>query len=218
MKIMFNHRYGLHDATVQGTKTKTRRIIPKKKIEAYYKSRDNVSYVCLPTCQPIYSETLEQAMMRQCPYEVGQVLPIAECYAEIYNRLLLHGKTNDALAFRSELGAEPELQAGWQNKMFVREELMPRAIRIDAIRFQMLQEISEEDCLAEGIVDEGEVRGEYRYGFYTGSTFGARGNRTTSVWYNNPRKAYAALIDKIGKRGDWDSNPYVYALTYTRIR
>lgn len=149
---MFNHRYGLHDATVQGTKTQTRRIIPKTKIEAYYKSRDNVSYVCLPTCQPIYSETLEQAMMRQCPYEVGQVLPIAECYAKIYNRLLLHGKTNDALAFRSELGAEPELQAGWQNKMFVREELMPRAIRIDTIRFQMLQDISEEDCLAEGIV------------------------------------------------------------------
>lgn len=182
MKIMFNHRYGLHDATIQGVKTQTRRVIPQKWIDDYEDWYTDISTIALPSCSRI--ETLAESLMRKCPYHVGQVLPIAECYSDIYCRLLLTGRKDEALSFRARLGPEPELQAAWHNKMFVREELMPTAIRIDKIRLQRIQEISDEDCLAEGIADERDIRKVYCYGFYTGSTFGKSGNRTTSVWYD----------------------------------
>lgn len=203
MKIMFNHSYGLHDATIQGTKTQTMRFVPQKWIDDYDKWYADIFNVSVPPGSRI--ATLEEQIMRLYQYHVGQVLPIAECYSDIYNRMVFTGRTDEAFAFRAKLGAEPELQVAWRNKTFVREELMPTAIRIDFIRFQSLQDISDEDCLAEGIVDEGDIRGHYRYGFYTGLTFEAKGIRTTSGWYKSQHEAYAGLIDKIGKCGDWNT-------------
>ena len=41
--------------------------------------------------------------------------------------------------------------AGYTNKMFVKSDLMPHHIKITNIRMEQLQDISEEDCLKEGI-------------------------------------------------------------------
>mgnify|MGYP003319932644 CR=1 FL=1 len=41
--------------------------------------------------------------------------------------------------------------ASWFNKMFVRADLMPRRIKITHIRVERLQDISDADCLKEGV-------------------------------------------------------------------
>ena len=46
--------------------------------------------------------------------------------------------------------------AGYRNKMFVKAEYMPYSIRIININVERLQDISDEDCLREGIVQDGE--------------------------------------------------------------
>ena len=43
-------------------------------------------------------------------------------------------------------------QKGWNNKMFVASNLMPHQICITKVRIEKLQDISDEDCLAEGII------------------------------------------------------------------
>ena len=72
-------------------------------------------------------------------YKVGEVVAVAQKYKDI------------ALDVPVELAAELIKQPGWNNKMFVRADLMPHHIRITNIRVERLRDISEEDCLKEGI-------------------------------------------------------------------
>lgn len=101
--------------------------------------------------------------------------------------------------------------AGWGNKMFVRAELMPHRIRITDVRVERLQDISDDDCLKEGI--EKMVTGceYYQYSFY---------DHFKSLWHNHmtPREAFARLIDKVSGKGTWGSNPYVFVYDFELIK
>lgn len=57
--------------------------------------------------------------------------------------------------------------AGWTNKMFVRANLMKRHIRITDVKVERLRDISEEDCLKEGIIfiESASIMGEDAYFF-----------------------------------------------------
>lgn len=85
---------------------------------------------------------------------------------------------------------------------------MPHAIRITNIRIERLQDISEEDCLKEGILRGYDV-----------------GSDSTTYWYHGlanssfrtPQEAYASLIDRISGKGTWESNPYVFVYDFDLI-
>lgn len=70
-------------------------------------------------------------------YKVGEIVAVAQSYCDFYD------DTNDPRIFPSG--------AGWTNKMFVRADLMPHRIRITNVRIERLQDISDEDCIKEGI-------------------------------------------------------------------
>jgi hypothetical protein len=82
---------------------------------------------------------------------------------------------------------------------------MPRwASRINLlvtdVRVQRLQEISEEDAKAEGVMPSPG-----------GMWSAADGQAGTS-----PQAAFAILWQSINGPGAWDANPWVYALTFER--
>ena len=87
--------------------------------------------------------------------------------------------------------------------MFVRADLMPHRIRITDIKVERLQEISDEDCLSEGL-----VKGLVTYGYRSSGVMEA---------YSTPRNAFAALIDKISGAGTWERNPWVFAYTFMLV-
>ena len=169
-KIMFNDKYGLTKAVLEGRKTMTRRIVKGE----------------IPIGK--WAETEKYA-----PYKVGEVVAIAQAYSDIYNdayHIGLYGRT-----------------AGWTNKMFVKAELMPHHIKITNIRVERLQEISDDDCLREGIqVLKGGFRNQYAYTF--------KGDK---VWFKTPRKAFAALIDRVSCKGTWDSNSLVWVYGFELV-
>ena len=84
----------------------------------------------------------------------------------------------------------------------------PNAITITDIRFERLQDISDEDCLAEGI-EKMIVGCEY----YCYSFLSPNPNK---IWedFKSPRQAFAALIDKVNGKGTWESNPYVWVYDF----
>lgn len=88
--------------------------------------------------------------------------------------------------------------AGWGNKMFVKSELMPHHIEIVSIIAERLQDISEIDCMREGITRSGLGK------FIPGG-------------YDTPREAFAALIDKTCGKGTCERNPWVFAYTFNII-
>lgn len=73
-----------------------------------------------------------------------------------------------------------------------------------------LQDISDEDCLKEGIYEDS---GDDKYPpsiFYE-----FEGNEDDG--FDTPREAFAALIDKVSGKGTWESNPYVFVYEFKLI-
>lgn len=103
--------------------------------------------------------------------------------------------------------------------MLTKAELMPHQIRITGIKCERLQDISDEDCIKEGIfVNEYVGNGKkcHHYGFdgFFDETAGwfARG------WYNTPREAFATLIDKVYGRRTWGLNPWVVVYEFELVK
>lgn len=181
-KIMFNDKFVLTQAVLEGRKTITRRSIPKKlleSIELYAHGNE---------------EELRHRLRANSSYQVGEVVAISQAYKDIYNdayHIGLYGRT-----------------AGWTNKMFVKAELMPHHIKITNIRAERLQDISDEDCLREGLIYS--PVGVNHYGFYS--------QKDNCVYYfYTPREAFAALIDKVSGKGTWESNPLVWVYEFELV-
>ena len=111
-------------------------------------------------------------------------------------------------------GLGPSVTPGWNNKMFVRADLMPHRIRITDIKVERLQNISHEDCLKEGIttITEGKKKVGNGFGWDTIADTLERDTFFTA------KAAFAALADKIGGKGTWERNPWVFAYEFKLIK
>ena len=105
---------------------------------------------------------------------------------------------------------------GWTNKMFVRADLLPHQIRITNVRVERLQDISDEDCIAEGIYKDTNT--SYFNGYAFDILKDHYGQILASTWYDSPRDAYVALIDKISGKGTWESNPFVFVYDFELVK
>ena len=185
-KIMFNDKYGLTQAVLEGRKTQTRRTFLK------------------PGEDPLlHGITPEYLISVRSRYSLGETIAIAQKYEdlrkddEFYRLCGKNGMPLECIKY----------EKGCHNKMFVRADLMPHHIRITNIRVERLQDISEEDCMAEGIRRFGKeyVRFKKEY-CYTCQNYAV----TDFYSFSTPREAYASLIDRISGKGTWESNPYVF--------
>lgn len=198
-KIIFNDRYGLTQAVLEGRKTQTRRIAYTQNGFVVFDNEDfrlkklDNGQVLLTLC----GNKFETAR-----YKFGETLAIAQSYKTIQEYL------RKATGTDLELNPELSQSKGYANKMFVRADHMPHHIRITNIRFERLQDISEKDCLAEGIWEAHDVGLEGVTYWYTG---------LANSPYRTAREAYTALIDKINGKGTWQSNPYVFVYDFETV-
>ena len=214
-KIMFNDRYGLTQAVLEGKKTMTRRIIKGnfEDVKAYH-ANGGWHFI---------ADTDEGDSVELKPqYEIGEMVAIAQPYKNddvlSYNAIKEDGTAReDGLQRHKEmLGSK-----GYRNKMFVKTEYMPHRIRITDIKAERLQDISDEDCLREGIYKHNaapDALGMDRYKFIAYAYNAMPGENIKRWWFQTPREAFAALIDRISGRGTWQRNPWVYAYEFELIR
>lgn len=182
-KIMFNDRFGLTDAVLEGRKTVTRRIVTD---EIYGESYidDNPQRI-----DEIHSPTTNSKYIKShlSKYQVGEVIAIAQRYEDIICSARFDNWEIKGL----------QTSAGYTNKMFVKAELMLHKIEILDVRVERLQDITDEDCIKEGIMAD-----EDNYFF--------RYDTNGDYIFGTPLEAFAELIDKVAKKGTWESNPYVF--------
>lgn len=212
-KIMFNDKYGLTQAVLDGRKTQTRRMAA---IQPPYKN----SEICFPTVLLLEDEPEKHPLwLAYCwrnkdnpeeytpwikpKYKEGEVVAIAQSYKDL-------GYSPEE-PLQEEAGYYPHIKnaSGWTNKMFVRADIMPHRIRITKVRMQRLQNISDEDCLKEGIIKYTKDRTVFKYDLSDGFEMFSWKDMKRS-----PREAYAALIDKVSGKGTWESNPYVWVYEF----
>ena len=218
-KIMFSERYGLEQAVLAGTKTMTRRIIPDIEIDWNRRGRVTLPVsgfehgVLFMDVRSILHDAgicdYSAPAKYQPKYEVGEEVAIAQPYKN--DGVLTYNAYNeDGTAREGGLQRHKEMldSKGYRNKMFVKAEYMPHRIRITGIKVERLQDISEEDCLREGL-----LAGEQEPKMY-----GFRLPKGTVISFMTPREAFAALIDRISGRGTWQRNPWVYAYEFELIK
>lgn len=135
-------------------------------------------------------------------YKTGDVVAVAQSYKKVMEE-------------KGENGVSPLVaKAGYMNKMFVKAKQMPHIIRITDIHIERLQDISDEDCLREGIIDKllcppGDITYYYVPGMPT---------RSKNDVYPTPQEAFAVLIDKVSGKGTWARNPLVFVYEFDLIK
>lgn len=215
-KIMFNDRYGLTQAVLDGRKTQTRRIITCPKtfkgedvagFHVYRRMSDN-AILEYPIMYDADERDFDGGYIEP-KYKVGEVVAVAQRYRDVG---LNHPDPDYfveqiAKAHHVE-DVDTELLPGWRNKMFVKAELMPNRIRITDIQVERLQDISnDDDCIKEGIR---RILPDFAV---QPTLYEAAG-----LLHDNPRDAFASLIDKVSGRGTWERNPWVIVYEFELVR
>lgn len=233
---MFNDECGLTQAVLEGRKTMTRRVCkydrPNETYDIVFPVFEPNDYdndgniVSLLNYAFGWKNDKGDFTGWNIPkYKVGEVVAIAQSYKSInkfyeiaYKRHnSFHGQivTNYDIPFKEivkwfELRESLKYTAGWTNKMFVKADLMISHIRITNVKIERLQDISDEDCLKEGI--------------YKGQCGSADTHFMDAYYYKGdiqpyctPREAFAALIDKVSGKGTWLKNPYVFCYSFKLI-
>lgn len=215
-KIMFNEKFGLETAVLNGTKTMTRRqfYIPEK-LQYLYMPDDTIRIYDTQRDGYViqWCDSNENVRMTFYPkYKIGEVVAIAQSYETIYHEIGL--ETMDIFT------TSMKNSKGWSNKMFVKADLMPHHIRITKVKAERLQDISEDECLREGVEFSQE---QYKYdgtkSFFVQNIteIGSRWNKMFCKHFDTPREAFAALIDKVSGKGAWNINPYVWVYEFELI-
>lgn len=194
-KAFFNDRYLQTDAVIEGRKTMARQIMAGIDFPV-----NMVMGRVLPDKDgKIYAVANGENIIVKLRYKVGEVVAVAQCY---YN----------AFSSRCDIpvyGADRT--PGWLNKLFVRADLMPHQIRITGISCERLQDISDADCMKEGVRVEFAKNGMPMYYYFDIK-------RWRQVWFDTPREAFASLIDRVSGKGTWASNPWVVAYEFELVK
>jgi hypothetical protein len=99
----------------------------------------------------------------------------------------------------------------WSNKLFMPQSAARHFIKITGVRAERLQDISNVDCLKEGIQEARIIRCDYGW-YENGLTI--NGQLNGQIGWPTPQEAYSVLIDKINGKGTWDSNPWVWVYDF----
>lgn len=203
---MFDDRFGLTEAVLDGRKTMTRRVIPAKAIE----------YILGEFKQKYFEGTLDAFdgdkkyieqyyLVEKCGkcFRTGDIVAVAQKYKDIMSYL--------ADSFRQPSPNYMMDKPGYNNKMFVRADLMPHQIQITGCHVERLQDISDEDCLREGVR---KLESEGNPTIFDGWKFKNKVNRCA----DSPKEAFAALIKKLSGKKAWNDNPWVFVYEFELVK
>lgn len=204
---MFNDRYGLTEAVLSGLKTQTRRI---------YKTPANAyGGLEVENGNIISFDANGNEIITRHKYEVGEVVAIAQSYKDCG-----YGECAPIVSLDENGIATFGSDAGSYNKMFVCADLMPHHIRITNVRVERLHDISDEDCIKEGVrevcVNNNWGNSASHWEFQV--SYEDKLGRTKLLRGATAREVFSVLIDRISGKGTWDSNPYVFVYDFELVK
>lgn len=195
-KRMFNDKFKLTNLVIQGRKTMTSDILPElgkeTKLVGTNEKGDFEFWI---------GNNYETVIIKP-KFKVGEVVAVAQSYARCYQEKLTIAEKVDIVI---------QTGPGWRNKMFVKPDVMPHQFRIEKVICERLQEISEEDCIKEGILKQ--PFNDFPEDMY----LPYQNCKEEEVKYT-PRYAFAELINKIFGKDTWEKNPYRIGYEFTLIK
>lgn len=214
-KIMFNDKFLLTQAVLDGRKTQTRRLLTLTLHEKADRGNDLIevspSKVFFEDGEWkfVYDDYVFLLPKENYPkYDVGEMVAVAQSYRDC-DGFSEFGKSRWEMIAAS-VGAA---NGGWNNKMFVRSDMMPHQIRITDVRVERLQDISDECCLKEGIIKKWHAPACKNYYYVPGIEV-----KSVKDVHDTPREAFAHLINKVSRKDVWQENPYVFVYDFELVK
>lgn len=232
---MFNDRFGLTKAVLDGTKTMTRRVIPEllnvedPDISEWGLTDGGKAMITLYEGGRPTTDIFPM-------YQPGEVVAVAQSYKALgYTKKWVeqHIRPNPNANWNDPFEKK---YPGWNNKMFVASKFMPHKIRITDIKVERLQDISKKDCFNEGIIpitwrqylkqDIDDLTPQ-KYIDHYGYTLEKFREGIENCWAeSDPNEymaeeaevAFAVLIFKMLGRKVWDANPWVFAYSFKLVK
>ena len=224
-KILFNDKFGLTKAVLEGRKTQTRRLIKcRKTFKGEWVAGFNIhirpsdkKVVGLP-CMYDADESEFDGGEILPKYNVGEVVAVAQSYCSIAEELENSNNATCAAHYEKNVQKASEYiswmeHPGFNNKMFVAADLMPHQIRITDVRVERLQDISDECCLKEGIIKKWHAPACKNYYYVPGVEV-----KSVKDVHDTPQEAFAHLINKVSRKDVWNENPYVFVYDFELVK
>jgi hypothetical protein len=198
-------------AILAGRKTQTRRVLNRVAtlgpVTEFQRSATPGYDWIMRDRRLLWNEIKHADLLERCPHgAVGDRLWVRETWrADDYAQ-----DDPERTIYRAD--ADAEALEGIKGIVKFRPSIhMPRnrariLLEITDVRVQRLQEISDSDALAEGIVKWPPVADSWKP------------QQEWNIAYSSPTKAFRALWQEINaERAPWDSNPWVWAITFRLV-
>lgn len=193
--------------TVQGVKKQTRRIIKVPKgavgIQVQTRAIDGAFWGCyaLNENERTTNPKTEQEWVINPRYKVGETVYLKEPYiitGQTYEYEYFHENKTDIACIKRN--------GGYKNKLFMPERAARYFIKITGVRAERLQDISEEDCLLEGIkIGRCGNESKWMKAFYAPDD---------NQPYITAKSAYEEVFNRINGKIAWQMNPFVWVYDY----
>lgn len=205
-------------ATIDGRKTQTRRVLkPQPEIVDMLASEEQES---LEIENRLFGEEGRWIVLaKPLPDEVGHLRWVREAWrcngwatdvASIFYRAS-EGEGYTAMCEQYPVAGKKPLRVtgAWRPSIHMPRWASRLTIDVTAVRVERLQDISEEDAVAEGAW-RAKASGRFADNYATMAVAG--------IWFATARGWYADLWDRINGPGAWAANPWVIVRTFDVIK
>lgn len=148
-----------------------------------------------------------------CPFgQAGDLLWVKETFCSI-----AHAGYEPVYFYRADGDEKPHYVKHWKPSIFCSRKASRITLEIMKIRVQRLQQISEEDAIAEG-AKRNDAPGEEWDGTYLTQRFidGIEGSQNDEP-HGSAREWYRSIWETINGRGSWDKNPWVWVIEFNPL-
>lgn len=208
-KIYFNDTYGMTQAVLDKRKTK---MIEFFKVPSTY---HGITTSGISVSKNAYGDFFVSIVDEdEAPidggyiypkYKLGEEISVAQSYTSIGEKCYYYRDT-DEFMFIMRDGTDHAIDPrGVDNKMFVRPDLMPHQIKITKVDVLHVQDLTEDDCIQEGIMMDAE-KGKYFL----------KGKRT--ILGNTAKDVFSKYVNRIKGKETWEDNPFVLMYDFILIK
>lgn len=197
-------------AIIAGTKTQTRRMVKWPVLSKSDGAKQRIfGEADVADLNALLADRQRHPLRKVCPYgQPGDRLWVRETWAQYPVEL----NPEPCNAWYRADGRLPPKVTKWTPSIHMPRWASRITLVVIGVRVERLQDISEEDAIAEGIERKDGVGGYPMTGF--------RDYARDDAWFVNVQaaeKSFASLWHSINGAESWDANPWVWVVEFKRV-